>query len=478
MSNIIREFVDGIEKRILLPSRDRKAIRSDIQALVDYLRSSGLSGEEIVGRIGKNLLGDFYQQPNRDEWYPLDSAAKLYPLYATRYKMGGFRVSAYLNEPVIPEVLQVALLSTLKRFPVYATTVRRGFFWHYMDATRRRFSVREEMDMPVQPMVFQKWNAPSFQVQYFETRISLEVFHILADGLGAMVFLKSFVREYQRLLGVEIPFTPTVLDVSLPPRAAEWEDAYLLSDKSTTKSSVTGKPALQLNQRRARHLPASVIQYVMPADQLLHLAKSHQATVTAVMLTFMFLSAGQCLAKGKQGNLAVEVPINLRPYYPSDTLRNFALFTVLRVAADEISDFEQLLPLVSERLKDGTSKQQVDAVLHATTSTITNPLLRFAPLFLKRGVFKMLYKYVGEAARSSTLSNLGVVKDDFCGTVDMFEIVLGVSGMSRTNCGMVTYQNKAVFSMTNATKDNAFCDGILELLRKYEIPVSVSEVRQ
>ncbi|MDO4548242.1 MAG: hypothetical protein Q4D04_09105 [Clostridia bacterium] len=471
-------FIAAMREKVHLPAYDRRAILGDIRALADYLVKSGLTEDEAVARIGGDILGDFYKTPDRNEWYRLDCAARLYPLYATRYKMGVFRVSAYLNENVVPEALQVALLSTLKRFPLYATTVRRGFFWHYMDATRRHFPIYEEKDMPVQPLRLSRKNAVSFRLQYFEKRISLEIFHILADGLGAMTFLKSLVREYQRILGVDIPLTQTVLDVSQAPRAAEWEDAYLLNDQSEIKAPIVDRPALQMNQRRARHLPASVIQFVMPADALVRLARAHNSTVTAVMLAFMFLSARKCVGKGKRGRIAFEVPVNLRPFYQTETLRNFALFTLLSADTEEITDFEGILPLVGTRLKEGTDKRRLDALLHSTAAAVVNPLLRYTPLVLKRGVFRILYKYAGEAGRSSTLSNLGVVKDDFCGTVDKFEIVLGASGVSRTSCGMVACQNKAVFSMTNATRDDAFCDEMLRLLRERGIPVSVSEVRQ
>ena len=37
-----------------------------------------------------------------------------------------------------------ALHFVLPRFPFFATRVRRGVFWHYIDAAKRRFEVRPE----------------------------------------------------------------------------------------------------------------------------------------------------------------------------------------------------------------------------------------------------------------------------------------------------------------------------------------------
>ena len=55
-----------------------------------------------------------------------------------------FRLSVYLKEEVVPEILQIALDFTIKRFPSFATTLKKGFFWHYLDSTKRRFTVEPE----------------------------------------------------------------------------------------------------------------------------------------------------------------------------------------------------------------------------------------------------------------------------------------------------------------------------------------------
>ena len=39
-----------------------------------------------------------------------------------------------------------------------------------------------------------------FRVTYFGKRINLEVFHVIADGAGAIQFLKELTYQYIRLL--------------------------------------------------------------------------------------------------------------------------------------------------------------------------------------------------------------------------------------------------------------------------------------
>ena len=63
-------------------------------------------------------------------------------------RMMVFRLSCYLKKPVEPAIMQMALSYTIRRFPYFATTVKCGFFWHYIDSAMRRFAVRQESKLP------------------------------------------------------------------------------------------------------------------------------------------------------------------------------------------------------------------------------------------------------------------------------------------------------------------------------------------
>ena len=115
--------------------------------------------------------------------------------------------------------MQMALTFTMKRFPSFATTLKKGVFWHYLDTTKRRFSVEQEKDIPCQPLKVSHSGSQSFRALYWENRISVEFFHVLTDGSGGLIFLKTLVAEYLRLRGVEIPpLTPCGISTQLFPQ--------------------------------------------------------------------------------------------------------------------------------------------------------------------------------------------------------------------------------------------------------------------
>ena len=80
----IGRFFSELHGRVWLPKNQKNAMRRDFEAAIRVLVQSGVPLREALGRLSLCRLGDFYSTaPSR--WYPLDDAAKVYPL-----SMGGF----------------------------------------------------------------------------------------------------------------------------------------------------------------------------------------------------------------------------------------------------------------------------------------------------------------------------------------------------------------------------------------------------
>ena len=128
-------------------------------------------------------------------WYDLDNAAKLYPAVRSSDWGAVYRMACYLDEDVDPKRLQQALDTTLPRFPMFAVSLRRGFFWYYHEKLRGAPRVEEESNFPcLMPDALDN-DSFLFRVLYRRRRICVEFFHSLADGTGAITFLKTLVAE-------------------------------------------------------------------------------------------------------------------------------------------------------------------------------------------------------------------------------------------------------------------------------------------
>lgn len=162
----------ALAARIDLPRAQKRALISDFRRAAEVLVSRGLSPAEAAARLGHERLGDFYLSAP-DYWYPLDDAAKIYPMSMTDGWMSVFRLSAYLDAPVEPSLLQLALDLTMPRFPFFVTRIKRGVFWHYIDGVKRRFTVQPETELPCAPMNVAAGDSQSFRVLYYGRRVSV-----------------------------------------------------------------------------------------------------------------------------------------------------------------------------------------------------------------------------------------------------------------------------------------------------------------
>lgn len=467
----VSAFFTALNEHMELSKTERGEMVHDFQSALLYYASTELSVDEALARLSVSNLGAFYVRPSYS-WYALDNAAKIYPLSLRHGQMAIFRLSVYLKKPVAPELLQIALIFTIKRFPSFATTVKKGFFWHYLDVTKRRYSIEPETEIPCRPLQIAHNGSPSFRIVYRDNRISVEFFHILTDGTGGMVFLKTLTTEYLRLLGKESSSVEGILSVNDISTVSENANEFSRATGDGKAAGFAEKPATQFSGKLSRMKPCRVIHYKLDADTLHSVAKSRGATITAYILALMFL-AGKQATDGNTGTFNYQVPVNMRKFYPSPTLRNFSMYCGIRLPISSITTLEEILPEITRQLREKASKEAMSAMMRQTERLVSS--VRYLPLFIKSTIARAIYGFLGDAAFSSTLSNIGVVSMPAEITADLssMDFVLGPSQISRVNCAMVTFGSTAMLTLTKTTVDPTFEEALFELLIRDGIPFSM-----
>ena len=457
-------FLTDVRTRLSLSKKHTQLILDDHLRALQYYIGQGLSLQEATTRLAPSRLGDFYLA-ERSDWYPLDHAAKIYPLSMSMKRMMVFRVSGYLMEPVVPEILQMALTYTMKRFPYFATTIKSGFFWHYLDSATRRFAVRPETKLPCAVMRINAGASPSLRVVYYQNRISVEFFHILTDGTGASIFLRTLLRQYLRLLGHDIPIAEGIFDAAVLPEPKEWHDDFTIGDKSAAAHGFADKRALQLRGIIAYELPCRVLHFHLPVGELSLRAKQMGGTITALLLGYLMLAAKQAAAPFGKRKIQIQLPVNMRKYYPSETLRNFSLYCSIRLHPNEITTPEEMIPKIAAQIKEGGSKQRLDETMHLSRRLVR--LLRFVPLIIKRPIAYLIYGILSDSVFTTTLSNIGEIKlpQEMEPFLQKFDFVLGPPIHNRACCSLCSYQGTAVLTVTKTTVHSAFEDALYHLLQ-------------
>ncbi len=445
-----------------LRGREYRKLKTDFEKAILYYVEQGKSLQEALELLAIRNLGGFYARPPV-LWFPLDDAAKIYPLSMEHGRMAVFRFSVYLKAEVVPELLQMALNFTIRRFPSFATTLKKGFFWHYLDTTKRRFNIAPEQDVPCQPLKVSTSGSQSFRVLYYGNRISVEFFHVLTDGTGGLTFLKVLTGEYLRLTGVSFRPHESLWDISATPATEEFENAFAKVPQSHTASGFVDKPAVQMNGRVSAIKPCRILHFKMDTEQLRAAAQRHNATVSVYLLAQMFL-AGRAATDDLQGEASIQVPVNMRKFYPSKTVRNFSMYCGVRLPVSEINDIDGIIRPIREQINQKTTKEIMSQMLTATERLVNT--LKLIPLIVKQPVAKLVYGFLGDKIFTNTLSNMGIVEmpPELIPYIDSMDFVLGPEISNRVSCTLVTFQNTATFTVTKMTVDPSFEEKLYDLL--------------
>ena len=468
---LLTGFFSEFDSHCRLAVDEKKRMRRDFEWAIEYYLSVGVSVSDAVQRMDVKNLAGFYVRPPV-LWYALDNAAKIYPLSMEHGRMTVFRMSVYLKGAVVPELLQVALHFTIKRFPSFATTLKKGFFWHYLDTSKMRYVIEPESDAPCKPLPVSHSFSQSFRVMYFANRISVEFFHGLTDGAGGMTFLKVLVSEYLRLSGVEIARDDTLWDVNEIPQNEEFENEFRNVERRKSGSGFVQKKALQMSGKISRRKIYRILHFKMDASKLKEASRKRGCTVTEY-LVWTLLKSARAATDEMKGDLNLQVPVNMRKLYPSKTVRNFAMYCGIRIPIDKMQDDEWLVKEISKQMKEKTSREAMSEMVTSTKNLVGS--LCWVPLFLKIPLIKLVYSFLSDRLFTLTLSNLGVVQmpKGYEAHIDSMDFALGISPVNRASCGMVTYGNSAVLTFTKMTADPTFEEHALMLLNRDGVDVRV-----
>ncbi len=411
----------------------------------------------------------------------LDNAAKIYPAARRRYWTNVFRLAVTYKDPVDPEVLKKALGRVIKRFPSVAARLSSGFFWYYIEEIGHTPEILREEDHPLNRMTFRDIKKCAFRVLYYNNRMSVEIFHSITDGNGGMVFVKTLAAEYIRLkYGEEVPCENGILDINDEPCREELEDSF------GRYASPVNPGWKEPDAFAVRGTPEDdgfmhVVTGIMDAGEIRKTAKSYGVTVTtflaAVMMKSIYDLQNERVKNPKHLKpIRVLIPVNLRSFLPSKTMRNFAQYITPDIdpRLGEYT-FEEMINAIHHKMGLDLNAKYLAAKFTPNVRSEQVKLLRVMPLFIKNFAMKLVYSAVGEKKSSICMSNLGVVElpESMVKHVERIDFVLGVQATSPVNCGVVSYNGKLVVNFVRGIKEPDLERNFFTTLRKMGIHVLV-----
>ena len=302
---------------------------------------------------------------------------------------------------------------------------------------------------------FKSNNRYLIRIYYYRCRISLEVFHSLSDGSGALKLLKTITAVYLRLKGHEISNTRGVLDINEPPRPEEMEDAYIKYASSRVKRPRSQGKAYRIRGHREPFYTLNIIHGLLSVQEVLQKARSYHVTLTEYLNAVLLYAL---LEKQKEDRVfreypvALALPVNLRNIFPSDTLRNF-IAMVYPSVDPRMGDytFEEIIVHVHNYMRYYINDKFLNADITTNASVQQSPLIRIVPLFVKDIVVKQFYIRVQDKQSTAGLTNLGAidVPDEMREFIDYFDVLMGQPFSPRTNCAVGSFGDTLSINFTS-----------------------------
>jgi hypothetical protein len=361
----------------------------------------------------------------RARWYPLDHSAKIWPAVLSARFTSLFRLSAVLSEAVVLDDFRRALDLTWRRYPYFSVEFHRGLFWYYLEEA----PVPEDITRPDRhwpcmdyPSLIQQRRL--LRVYLYGRRVSLEVSHVLTDGMGAMEFLRTLVYEYLRIrfslkARPDDPLIPRL--VSRGSDEGEWVDSYL-------DHGLKGAPLKALPEK-AFHLPFRllprgeyrIITGHLSLSSLQRTATEKGVSVTEYLVAVLFLAfqdywtalgrANRRTPKALTRPIRILVPVNLRGIFESRTMRNFFVYVDPEIdpRLGEYS-FDDILKYVHHYLRGEKHRQNLRRHFARHARTERTMPVRMIPLWIKNMVLSFSYQRQGDSRFSTSLSNIGAFR--------------------------------------------------------------------
>ena len=183
-------------------------------------------------------------------WSRLDNAAKIFPSSTSRRDSKVFRFYCQLDRPVEPEHLTLAVEQVLAHFPFYRCTMRKGMFWYFLEESRKFPRVAQESEPPCAQKAPPDRHDLLLSVSYYRCRINVEMYHALADGTGALDFLKALVCRYLVLCHPQLAGEEPQFDGSLQERMADSFRQHYRGEKMARRGFHLQPAAYHLSGRK------------------------------------------------------------------------------------------------------------------------------------------------------------------------------------------------------------------------------------
>ena len=402
------------------------------------------------------------------KWSKLDNAALAFPLVTGKNDTRVFRFYCQLKETVDGEILQRALDQTMEKYPLFQAVLRKGLFWFYLERRDIHATVKQEKRPPCSSLYIPDKKSLLFQVSYHNNRMNFEVFHGLTDGTGAMNFLEELVQNYLILAHPETELPRVEHEEEITPGDQE-EDSFSQYYSSEIPRNKEKKPAaVKLKGEKLVHSDMDITEVILNVKETLAKARSYGVSITILLTAMLLCSIQEEIPRNRQKKpVTLMIPVNLRNYFPSQSMGNFFGWIEVGYVFEEDTSFEEVLSSVKQQFQEQLQKDRIAMNMNGYVRIEKNPFVRAVPLEIKK-FFLMAGANLGSRSITAVYSNIGIIRlpEEYKEYIERFGIFASTDSLQLCSC---SYGEQLVLGFTSKIPDDSIQRNFMKMLKKEEI---------
>ena len=380
------------------------------------------------------------------KWRRLDNSAKIFPLAGGKKYSTVFRLSVLLNEEINKNILEIAVEESLNKYPEFKVKMKKGFFWYYLEENTKKIKVEEERDYPCKYIESHSNADYLFKVTYFKNKINIDIFHSLTDGNNGSIFFKEIVYKYLELkYSEQLEYERTFIKKEY----SNAEDSYIQNYDKKSKNKLINKKAYLLKGKKIGLGGVAVNHIKIKAKELKSECIKYDVSTTMYLTAVLIWSIYNANYKGEKP-IKVCVPVNLKKYFPSDTLTNFFSYISINAQRENMKDFETLIEFVKKEFKRLLTKEEVIKIMSGNVKIGKNLAMRIIPLFIKKILVKLSYieirKYT--TITYSNIGRMGII-GKYQQYIKYFLILIAPESIEKIKCSSIMFGDEFVFTFTS-----------------------------
>lgn len=399
------------------------------------------------------------------QWRKLDNAALAFPAVTGKNDTRVFRFYCKLKEEVDGEILQEALERTIKKYPLYQAVLRKGLFWFYLEQREIKATVKKEDRPPCSKLYIPDKKSLLFEVSYEKERINFEVFHALTDGTGAMKFLKELVKNYLIYAHTEEEFPDLPEEEDVTEKDHEEDSFSQYYSEKIPKLKEKKETAARIPGRRLPQEEMHITEAVISVKETLEKSRKYGVSLTVFLTAVMLCAIQKEMPREKMGKwISLMVPVNLRNYFPSQSMTNFFGWIEVGYHFEEQTKFEDVLFDVKDQFEKELTKERVGMRMNDWVRLEKNFFLRIVPLEIK-SLFLQIGANFGGKSITAVFSNIGVIHmpEEYEQYIERFGIFTSTGGFQLCTC---SFRDQLVLGFTSKIPSTNIERNFFQILRQ------------